>query len=177
MVWRDQVQAQLGHEVGKLLQAKHNLLVGELQSFFQYSVVIGKSDISPEFLRLRPLDEFSDRYSFLVTLLPLVPLTVGDDLQPLSTSVHYGNAHTVKPTTDLVRTTAELSTGAHLGKEDFQGRLFLLRVLVNRDSTTVVLDRDTAIIVNNHPDVTREATDCLIHTVIQDLLHKVMQAF
>ena len=81
----------------------------------------------------------------------------------------------MKAAGDLVGSVVELAAGMQDRQNDLKGRDLLLGVLFYRDAATIVLDRDGAIHVHRHLDLCAEARHGLIHRVVDDLPHQMVQ--
>ena len=112
---------------------------------------------------------------------PRVTLRVDDavardlDLAPLRERIHDRDTNTVQPAGDLVTGFVELAARVQYGHHDFESRLLLCRVPVDRDAATVVLDRDAAVLVEHHCDLVAEAGHRLVDRVIDHLVDQVME--
>jgi hypothetical protein len=62
------------------------------------------------------------------------------------------------------------------GEDDFRGRPPLFLHDPHRDAATVVGDGDAVVRVQDDPDLVAVARERLVHRVVDDLVHKVVQA-
>jgi hypothetical protein len=82
----------------------------------------------------------------------------------------------VQATGDLVAAPAELATGVENRQHDGDRRQLLARGDVDGDPTTVVGDLDGAVGQDRHLDAVAIAGQRLVHRVVHDLPHQVVQA-
>ena len=61
-------------------------------------------------------------------------------------------------------------------ENDLKGGPVLLRVHIGRDASSVVLDSDGIVFSDSNLDVVAEAGHRLVNTIVNHLIHKVMQA-
>ena len=78
---------------------------------------------------------------------------------------------------NLVTVLVELTAGVQHGHHDLQRRLMLLRVHVNRYTTTVILNGDGVVFLYMYGYLVAESCESLIDGVIHHLIHEVMQTF
>ena len=109
--------------------------------------------------------------------LHLVDLAVTMDLdhQPLRQCVHYGCAHAVQTSRDLVAALVELTAGVEHRQHHFERRFALLLVVVGRNTAAVVPDGDGVVLVDRHVDVGAVARQRLVDRVVHDLVNQVVE--
>ena len=90
--------------------------------------------------------------------------------------VDAGDTHAVQTAGDLVTVLVELTAGMQHGEHDFQSAAMLLLVHTRRDTTAVILDTDGVVFQNFHIHVRAIAGHGLVDTVIDNLIHQVVQA-
>src|SRR4051794_9180794 len=118
----------------------------------------------------------ADRDAVLEPLLPrgAVALDGGDEL--LRQRIHHTRADTVKTAGRLVVARVELAPGVQRGEDHLDGALLTLRVLVHRNPTPIVRDRDRgAVLVERDADVRRVAVHRLVDRVVENFPDEVMQ--
>ena len=103
-----------------------------------------------------------------------VALHLGDE--PLGEGVDDRDAHAVQAAGDLVGVVVELAAGVQDGEDDLEGRDLLDRVLLHRNAAAVVVHGDGVVRVDGHLDLGAEARHGLVHRVVHDLPHQVVQA-
>ncbi len=109
-------------------------------------------------------------------LEPGVAVAAHLDLEPLGEGVDHRDTDAVETTGDLVAAAAELATGVEHRQHDRDRRELLTRGDVDRDAPAVVGDLDTAIGHQRDLGQVAVAGQRLVHGVVDDLLHQVVQA-
>ena len=89
--------------------------------------------------------------------------------------VHDGNAHAVQAAGHLVALAAELAAGVQDGEHDLNRRDFLLRVLIDGDTASVVVDADRVVRMDPYLDLVAVSGESFVHAVVDDLVHEVVQ--
>ena len=118
------------------------------------------------------LDSFAAFESNLVFFAVTTHANLGTQRQ----SVNDGNTNAVKTTGNLVTTAAEFAAGMKDGKNNLDGRDLLFLMLLNRDATTVVDDRDRVVGMNEHLDMVAITSEGFVNRVIDYLVNQVMKA-
>jgi hypothetical protein len=96
--------------------------------------------------------------------------------EPLGDRIYALRADTVETTGDLVGAFAELTTGVEVGHHQLKGRDLILRVYVDRDAATVVLNGARAVVVDADSDLRAMAGEGFIDRVIDDFENTVVEA-
>ena len=90
--------------------------------------------------------------------------------------VHDGDAHAVQAAGHLVALAAELAACVQDGEHHLDGGDLLFRVLVDRDTAPVVVDRDRVVLMDPHLDLVAVSGERFVDGVVDDLVHQVVQA-
>ena len=90
--------------------------------------------------------------------------------------VDHGDADAVEPAGDGVAATAELAAGVKDRHDDLDGGPVLRGVLVNGDAASIIDDPEPAVGLNGDLDVIAAAGEGLVHGVVDDLVHQVVQS-
>ena len=90
--------------------------------------------------------------------------------------IDHRDANAVQTARDRVSTASEFATGVQDRHDDLDGGLVLGRVLVDGDAPAVVDDPQTAVGQNGDFDVVAETRKGLIHGVVDNLVHQVVEA-
>src|SRR5690606_13296233 len=111
-----------------------------------------------------------------VGLRPDVALPADLDVEPVGQRVDDGGADAVQSAGDGVAAAAELPAGVQHGEHDLDGGALLDRVLVDRDAAAVVDHPQPAVGQDRHIDPRAVTGQRLVHRVVDDLPHQVVQA-
>ena len=104
-------------------------------------------------------------------------LTVNLDFDLCGQRVHHGDAHAVETAGDLVATVAELATGVQHGQHNLgRGQIFVLWMASDRDAAPIINNLNTAILQNRHIYAVAVSRHRLVHSVIHNLPHEVVEA-
>ena len=87
------------------------------------------------------------------------------------------HAHAVETARDFIRALVELSSGMKHCHDDLKSRLVHLRMLIDRDTTTVILHCDGVVLVYRNIDIGTEARHGLVDRVIYCLVDKMVETF
>src|SRR5690606_25830652 len=98
------------------------------------------------------------------------------DLEPLGERVHDAHANAVQTAGHLVRALVELAARVEHRHRDLDARPPLGRVPVDRDAAAVVPHGDGVVRVDHDVDARTMAGERLVHGVVHDLVHQVVQA-
>ena len=99
----------------------------------------------------------------------VLPVAVNLHRQAGREGVHDRGTHTVETTGHLVTATTKLSTGVQHGVHNFGGGLTgVLRVLVNRNATTIVNDATAAVFQNGDINTGAMASHCFVYGVVDN---------
>ena len=134
-----------------------------------------KADVGTGFLGIRDNRQLAGDLTFLKALMVGVTLTGNLHLQPLGQRVYHRRADAMQTAGHLVTAAAELTTGVQDGQNHRHGGQTELFVQTDRDTTAVVTDANNITGQNFHLDVTAIAGQRLVHRVIHDLIHQVVQ--
>ena len=141
-----------------------------MSSLAQNRVVVPVSPVGSRFSR-GPVAQ-----THLEGLEPLVAIAPDLDLDALGERVDHRDTHTVQASGHLVTAPAELATGVEDGQHDGDRRQLLARWDVDGDAAAVVGDLNGAVGQDRNLDAVTEAGQCLVHRVVHDLPHQVVQA-
>ena len=122
-----------------------------------------------------PLLEWRLRLATPVPLGVHVAFAVDFQFQVLRYGVDDRNADPVQPTGYLVAVLAELCPGVQLGQHDFRRGDALRGMDADRDAAAVVLHGNRVVGMDDDLDVGAKTRHGLVHAVVNDLVHKVMQ--
>ena len=122
-------------------------------------------------------DDFEVRYAYtgFKTLLVDGAVSVNFNIHPFGNGVHGRNADAVQTSADLVGTVVEFTTGVKFGHDDFGGRYPEFFVLVDRNASAVVSNRERVIRVKNHFNDVVESSKVFVNGVVHDLPDAVVQ--
>ena len=110
-------------------------------------------------------------------LLPFGPATFDAGDQTVGQGGDHRGADPVQTARVRVVQALELAPGVQGGQDEFQGRFLELGMDVNRDAPAVIADRDRRpVLVQPDLDAAGMAVHGLIHGVVEQLPHQVMQA-
>ena len=98
------------------------------------------------------------------------------DVEPAGEGVDHGGADTVQPAGHLVAAAAELPAGVQLREHQLDGGDVLAVALAGGDAAAVVDDGHAAVGAQRHVDAVGVAGEGLVHRVVDDLPHEVVQA-
>ena len=90
--------------------------------------------------------------------------------------VHDRDTHAVQAAGHLVALAAELAACVQDGEHHLDGGDLLFRVLVDRDTAPVVVDRDRVVLMDPHLDLVAVSSERFVDGVVDDLVHQVVQA-
>ena len=96
-------------------------------------------------------------------------------LQLFGQGVDAGKAHAVQTPRDLIAPAAELAAGVEDGQGHLQGVLAGLLVIAHGNATAVVPDGDGVALVQKHLDMGAVAGHGLVHAVVHDFRHQLVQ--
>ncbi|CCY02905.1 uncharacterized protein BN812_00459 [Prevotella sp. CAG:924] len=91
--------------------------------------------------------------------------------------IHTAHTHTVQTTADLVGAFIKLTSGMEHRHHHFKGRLVQLRMLIYRDTATIILHRHRTVHIECHLNVVAITGHGLIDRVVHRLIDKMVQAF
>src|SRR5690606_27417280 len=120
-----------------------------------------------------------ERVQRLAQRILLLPVeAVAPDIQPqvLGQRGDHRNAHAVQAAGNLVAVVVELATGVQDGEDHLGRRAPLFLVGIDRDAAAVVGNGDRTILEDPHDDVVGVSGQGLVHRVVDDLEHHVVQA-
>ena len=108
----------------------------------------------------------------------MVPLAVSGDLhlQPLGQRVHDTHAHTVEPPRHFVGVLIELPPRMECGHRQLHAGNTLFGVYVDWDPSTIVVDRNGAVLPQRYPYLGAEAGHRLVDGVVDHFVHEVVQS-
>ena len=117
------------------------------------------------------------RYSSLIWLSIYLPIFMHPDLHLVWESIHYRGTDSVETTWDLVPAlrSSELTTSMEHRHDCLKRRLSRLWMDIDRDTTSIIFDRDRSIGVHIHEDMLRMSCHRLIDRVIDDLPDEMME--
>lgn len=105
-----------------------------------------------------------------------MPLTADLGVHAAGERVDHGDAHAVQAARDGVAAAAELAAGVQDRHDDLDGRPPLGGVQVHGDAAAVVRHAHAAVGLQRDVDAGGVAGQRLVHGVVHDLVHEVMQA-
>ena len=117
----------------------------------------------------------SKRFAFCIILAVDSAVTIDLYVHRLRERVHAADADTVETTGHFVAILIKLTTGMEDGHNDFQRGLMLLRVHIDRNTTSVILDSNGVILVDMNGYLVTETGERLIDGVIHHFINKVVQ--
>src|SRR5215469_9733022 len=85
-------------------------------------------------------------------------------------------AHAVQTARHLVNAAIELAARVQNRVHDFQCRALLRRMHIDGDAAAVIFNRDPIVAMNDDVDFIAEAGQCLVHRVVDDFNHQVMES-
>ncbi len=108
----------------------------------------------------------------------MVDLAVaGDlDLEPIGKRVHALGAHTMETAGEFIRTLAELAARVQIRQHELDGRHLELRVHVDRDAASVILDGTRPIRMQRHVDAGAISRQVFVDRIVEHLKNAVVQA-
>ena len=98
------------------------------------------------------------------------------DLHVLGERVDHRRADAVQTAGDLVAAAAELAARVQNRQADLDRGAADLRVNTDREAASVVLHRAGAVLVQRDDDLVAEARQRLVHRVVHDFIHQMVQA-
>ena len=119
--------------------------------------------------------ELLDRFAALKRDFMLTAIAAHDNLEARGKRIHARNADAVQAAGNLIALAAEFTARMEDGKNDLDRRDLLFRMLVDRNATAVVDNRNGVVFVNRDIDFGAIAGKSLVDGVVHDLIHKVMQ--
>ena len=125
--------------------------------------------------RAGALLEWRLRFAAAVPLGVHVALAVDFQLQVLRHGVDHRDADPVQPAGYLVAVLAELRPGVQLGQHDLGGGNALRGMNSHRDAAPIVLHGNRVVGMDKHLDVGAETRHGLVHAVVDDLVHEMVQ--
>ena len=134
-----------------------------------------EGDLGAGLVRIPDRFEGSDRVSFLVQLMPDMPIAMDGQVQGFGQRIHDRDADAVQSTRNLVGVLVELTAGVQHGHDDLRCRNPLLRVDVHRDAAAVIADRHGGIRMYPHRHFGAVACQGFIDAVVDNLEHHVVQ--
>ena len=96
--------------------------------------------------------------------------------QPFGQSIDDRHADAMKTAGNLVGVLVEFSTGVQLGHDHFGGRNALLGMNANRNSATIVSNRNRVVAVQNHADRIAITGQSLVNAVVDHFIDHMVQA-
>ena len=108
-----------------------------------------------------------------------IAIPVYSGLQIAGKCIYAGNTDTVKSSGNLIRTLSELTAGIQPGKTDLQGTLSDLRMDVNGNTSSVILNRadlTALVVIEDDVYLITEPGHGLINTVIKYFVDKMVQS-
>ena len=126
---------------------------------------VGRAD------HLQVVDVFAP---FILLLVDLAVLVHRHGEMPAQ-RVHHAGADAVQAAGNLVSPAAEFAAGVQDRQADFHRRAMHLRMQADREAAPVVHDRHGAVLVQRDVDLVAEAGQRLVHGVVHDFIHQVMQ--
>ena len=96
------------------------------------------------------------------------------DFQPLGQRIDNGHPDPVQTAGELVVVVRELATGMQGGEDDFHPRLLHLGVHVDRHAPPIIDNFQRTILEQLDLDISRMSSQCLVDTVVDDLLGKMI---
>src|ERR1700722_17981048 len=97
-------------------------------------------------------------------------------LKPLRQGIDAFGADAVQTTGELISSLTKLAPGVQVSEHQLNGGHLKLRMHLNRDTSSVIADRDRSIDMNVHIDSCTESSKVLIDRVVEDLKDAVMQS-
>ena len=125
--------------------------------------------------RLQPVDAGDRVAAVRVLLAPVVPVAAYLGDEAVTQCVDHGHADTVQPAGDGVAATTELAAGMQDRHDHLEGGLALGRVHRDRDASAIVGDAYAAVGHEPHVDLGGVARKGFVHSVIHNLVHKVVE--
>src|SRR5579884_200250 len=117
-----------------------------------------------------------DRLAFRILLAVFLAVTLHLDLQPGGQRAHGRHADAMQAAGDLVPALLEFAAGVQTRHDDFERRPAYLRMNVNRNAATVVLDGDFSVGVQGDLDRIARTLQRLVNAVVHHLAHELVQA-
>ena len=111
-------------------------------------------------------------------VLLLVYLSVAEHLRRhvLRERIHAADAHAVQTAADLIAALVELTAGMQHRHYDLQRRAMLLRMLIDGNAASVVLDDDAVVLAHRHLDVRAEPRKGFVDTIVNGFVNQVVQS-
>ena len=111
-------------------------------------------------------------------VLLLVDMTIAVNLREHvgGKGVHTADTHTVETTRHLVGALVELTTSVEHCHDDLEGTLVHLLVLIDRDTTSVVLNGDGVIFIDRYFDMRTIASHRLVDRVVDGLVDQMVES-
>ena len=115
------------------------------------------------------------RHAAFVLLLIDVPQPADLHLAPLRQAVDDGYAHAMQTARRLVGALLELAAELQHGHHALKRGEAQVLVLLNRDATAVVFDRDRTVVIDRYRDIGCVAGHDLVDRVVDDFIDQVVQ--
>ena len=112
----------------------------------------------------------------LIGLGPVESLAAHFDVHAGGQRVHHGDTHAVQTAGNGIAATAELAAGVQLGHHGFHAGDTFARHDIDGDATAIVHDANAVIRQNRDFDMAGVTCQRLIHRIIDDLIHQMVQA-
>jgi len=116
-----------------------------------------------------------ERLSALILLLVDLAVLIHVDLKVAGQRVDHRRAHAVQAAGDLVAAASEFAAGVQHRQAHLDSGSPHLGVNAHREAAAVVLDGNGAVFVERDDDVIAEAGQRLVHRVVDDFVHQVVQ--
>ena len=146
--------------------------------FLENSVIWEECNFSTGLIRLAfPNDcQFLCHFSAFITLLVYLSFTKYLNFQPIRQSIYDRGSNAMKASGYLVASSSKLSACMKYGKYDFYCRKSCLMVDSNRNSTSVINNRYRVVFINTYQNSITESCQCLIHSIINNLIYQMMKS-
>ena len=76
----------------------------------------------------------------------------------------------------FVSSAAKFTTCMQHGKYDFQRGFSCFMVHSDRNTTSVIFDRNGIVLIDGHIDIFTNTRQCLIYRIVYDLVHQMVQS-
>src|SRR5438552_4232615 len=162
-------------EEGELPQARREDVIVELDRFEDLRVRKERDDRAGPLRRAHDLEVAGLRPAFEPHPV-LLTFSFHADLEPFAQPIDDREADAVQPAGHAVHFPFELPATVHPRQDDLDARRAVLRMDVDRDSPTVVCDRDRSVRVQGDLDFLAEAGHGFVNRVVHDLVDEVVEA-
>ncbi len=171
-----ELDVDAGVQEGKFTQALGQYLVLELALGDKDLCVAQEGDLSARCLsRTGHLQGLHHRASGKAHFVD-VAIAADLSLKPLTDGIDAACTHPVQATRDLVTSLAKLAAGVQLSQHHLDTGLAVVLVDFDRDPAPVILDRTRPVHVDRHRDLRAVPGQVLIHAVVDNLKHTVVQS-